>query len=280
MGPDLQSLLIFPLPNDFLKRFLPVCLLFVSAIGARAQGQIVFNNRVTNAVIAAVYDVEPGAATVIKQGNTAAGTPAGTQEYTGAPLSGNSYTAQLFGGPTNSTIDQLVALSPSTTFRSAEGAGFIIAPPHALTVPGVPEGQPAKILMRAWRNVGGITNWQQVLANPETPRGESIPFISPPLGEVLVAPPNPMGLQSFNLALPAVPALPIKIISTSYRSNGTFVAGFTAPTNRTYNVQSSVNLTNWISIQTNLFVPSSPWSFEDADAGSLYSNRFYRLTAE
>jgi hypothetical protein len=252
-------------------------LLFSSGVVVVAQGQIVFSNRITNAIIAPVYGVELSDSTLSKQGNTVSGTPAGNQTYTGALLAGSGYTAQLFGGTTNTATEDLTALSPTTVFRIDDGAGFIIAPPNALTVPGVPEGQPAKIQVRTWQNSGGITNWQQVLANPEIPRGESSPFISPPLGGIYFAPPNLTGLQSFNLALPSVQSDVIRLLSASYLTNGNFSFSFTAPTNRSYTVEASADLTNWSAIVTNLVVSDSPWTFEDTNA-TLLSNQFYRLT--
>src|SRR6266516_4269995 len=57
--------------------------------------------------------------------------------------------------------------------------------------------------MRVWdNNNGALTNWQQLRTNGWIARGESLPFISRPLGSALVLPPNLEGLQSFNLALP------------------------------------------------------------------------------
>ncbi|MEO5802438.1 MAG: hypothetical protein ABIR24_02830 [Verrucomicrobiota bacterium] len=240
-----------------------------------AQGEIVFNNRITNALIAPVFDVEPSNPFLTNHGNTASGTPAGTQIYNGAPLAGTNFTAQLFGGTTNTPSENLTPLSPATTFRTTNSAGFIVAPGNAVSVPGVLDGQPAKIQLRSWQNFGGtITNWQQVLANPNIPRGESLPFISPPLGGLFIAPPNLIGLQSFNLALPSTAAL--EFVSSTYLTNGNFQLGFTAATNFAYTLQASVDLTNWVAVATNIFVPSSPWIFEDTNAAA-FSNRFYRL---
>lgn len=256
-----------------MKHFFLFLAFFASGVGAFAQGEIVFNNRITNTLVAPVYDVEPSNQTLIQQGNAASGTPAGTQIYNGALLSGTGYTAQLFGGTTNTATETLTPLSPATNFRTTNSAGFIAAPPNAVSVPGVPEGQRAKIQMRSWKNFGGtITNWQQVLANPNIPRGESTPFISLPLGGLFVAPPNLIGLQSFNLARPA----PVEFISSSFLTNGNFQLGFTAATNFAYTLQAAVDLTNWVAVATNIFVPSSPWIFEDTNAAA-FSNRFYRL---
>lgn len=242
-----------------------------------AQGQVVFNNRITNILIAPIFDVDSIDPTIVRHGNTATGTPAGAQQYSGALLTGTGYTAQLFGGPTNSPVENLAALLPVTTFRPADAAGFVVPPAQTIIVDGVPEGQVAKFVLRVWRNSGGFTNWQQVLTNASTPRGESLPFISPPLGGIFFAPPNLVGLQSFNLALPTFAEPEIRLLPLSYQSNGTCTVNFTAVTNRAYSIRASVDLTNWTTLTTNFFVPASPAGFSDGGA-SLYSNRFYQIS--
>jgi hypothetical protein len=250
--------------------------LFAIAPIARGQGHIVFNNRITNALMAPVYGPEIGNPSIAKHGNTASAIPAGTQHYTGTPLSGSGYIAQLFGGPTNATVENLSALLPCATFRTGEEAGFVVAPPFTLPVTGVVEGQPAKIVMRVWENPGGVTNWNQVLARPELKRGESLAFISEPLGGIFVPPPNLTEFRSFNLMLPAAPAIPIQIISTSYETYGVFSLTFLGPTNSIYRVERTQDFTTWEILASNLFVPSVPWTYQDN--GALSSPRFYRVS--
>src|SRR2546423_709844 len=74
--------------------------LFLGATRAFPQGQITFNNRVNNVVIAPVYGVEAANPNLVRNGNTSSGTPVGTQTYSGSLLAGTGFTAQLFGGPT------------------------------------------------------------------------------------------------------------------------------------------------------------------------------------
>src|SRR6266516_571922 len=75
--------------------------------------------------------------------------------------------------------------------------------------------------MRVWdNNYGTLTNWQQVRTNGWIARGESLPFISRPLGGSLVLPPNLEGLESFNLALPMgvaalLPSAPTNLQATT-----------------------------------------------------------------
>ena len=116
-------------------------------------------------------------------------------------LSGNGFTAQLFGGSSRAVVPNLQPLFPSASFRTNERAGFVQARNLTVRVPGVAAGEPARIVLRAWENrAGSITNWEQVLADPTIARGESRPFVTPPLGGLLIAPPNLVGLESFNLA--------------------------------------------------------------------------------
>ena len=212
-----------------------------------------------------------------KSGNTSLGTPVGTQTYNGSPLAGNGYTAQLFGGPTNTPAEDLAPMSPATYFRTTNSSGFIMPPDFTLSVPGVPEGKRAKIQLRSWQNFGGtITNWQQVLADPRVPRGQSLPFISQPLGGLFAAPPNLIGLQSFNLALPNPVTTVPEFLSSGFLTNGNFQVSFIATTNLAYTVQGSIDLTNWHTLATNFFVPASPWKYNDTNAVA-FPNRFYRI---
>ena len=176
------------------------------------QGQVVFDNHVNNVVVAPVYGVDPANLGLARQGNTATGFPSGTQTYAGAPIDGSGFTAQLFGGPPHAANRNLQPLTPLVSFRAAGNAGFVAAPPSSVTVPSVPAGAPAKIQLRAWNNRGGaITNWAQAESDPTIPRGESWPFITPPLGGPFQAPPNLIGLESFNVATGVFSGFSLKI---------------------------------------------------------------------
>ena len=177
-------------------------MLLLSVCRCFPQGQIVFDNRVNNVVVAPIYGVEPTNRLFSKHGNTASGTPAGSQTYGGSLLSGRNFTAQLFAGPTNATDADLKALEPQVNFRTNTAAGFVIAPAFAVTVSGVPEGERARVQLRVWNNRGGaVTNWEEAVADFNVERGQSLSFISDRLGGVFIPPPNLIGLQSFNLAL-------------------------------------------------------------------------------
>ena len=167
------------------------------------QGQLLFDNRVGGVVVAPVYGLAPSDPELGLQGNTAAGTPAGTQVYTGPLLSGPEYSAQLFAGTTNTPVEELQPVAPIVGFRLGTMAGFIAAPDLVVTIPGVPEGVPARAQLRAWFNEGGrFSNWNEARTNGWVPRGVSAPFITRPLGRATILPPNLDGLRSFNLSLP------------------------------------------------------------------------------
>jgi hypothetical protein len=187
-------------------------LLALSVASVSPQGQLVFNNRVNNVVVAPVYGIDPVDASVARRGNTPSGTPPGFQTYNGAPLSGAGFTAQLFGGSTRALRENLQPLTPATTFRTGDSAGFVVAPGVSLTVPGVPEGVPAKVILRVWDNRDGTrTNWAQVAGKPDAAKGESWAFITPPLGGPSFAPPNLIGLESFNLSTGGIRQAGIKV---------------------------------------------------------------------
>ena len=189
-----------------------ILILALSIVTAYSQGQLLFNNRVNDVVVAPLYGPEPSAPGLAKHGNTVTGIPAGTQTYSGAPLSGAGFTAQLFGGSTRAVVANLQPLAPAVTFRTGTAAGFVVAPSFTVSVPGVAEAESANVVLRAWENRGStITNWAQVLADPAIARGESIPFVTPPLGGAFHAPPNLIGLESFNLATGGVQRFNLKI---------------------------------------------------------------------
>jgi hypothetical protein len=168
------------------------------------QGQVVFNNRVAGVVVAPVYNLDPGHPNLVRRGNTSGGIPPGPQVYAGSLLAGAGFSAQLFAGATNAPSEQLQPVDVPAMFRSNELAGFILPPPQALSVAGVPEGQPAKLQLRAWNNRNRtVLTWEQAVNDRLAARGESAAFISPPLGGISNTPPNLIGLESFNIALPA-----------------------------------------------------------------------------
>ncbi len=257
-----------------LKFFGALALCSVAVISAFGQGQIIFDNRVSATVVAPIYGLESGQPGVSKRGNTSTGVPAGTQTYAGPLLSGTDYTAQLFAGPTNAAPENLGSTQPLVRFGTGVRAGFVVAPTFAVTIPGVAEDQPALVQLRVWNNrAGSVTNWQQVLADPGIERGESAPFVSPPLGGLFRPPPNLIGLQSFNLALPPIQQFLLRIQLT----NGAPALDLFAPLGKSYRINyrsSFADPAGWAEL-TNFVLASSPYHVIDAPPTNA-STRFYR----
>jgi hypothetical protein len=233
----------------------------------------VFNNRVLHTVVAPVYGPETNAPYLSLQGNTPTGTPAGSQVYTGSLLAGAGYTAQLFGGPLATSEDQLLALDPPTSFLTAESVGFVAAPPNAITVPEVPADAQALLQLRVWDNRGGtVTNWAQVLANPSGLRGKSRVFTSMPLGGLFVAPPNLVGLESFDLTLGQPLPVTLRIAPASPNRIRLW---FTGGSGWSPQILTSTNLLDW-----ELLGAAAPtaqgWEYYDA-SWPAWPQRYYRM---
>ena len=242
-----------------MRRWLVVVLCVCACKGA-SQGLVVFNNRVGEQIVAPIYDVDPYNPAFSQYGTGLI--------YNGGPLAGTAFTAQLFGGPTNLPLERLTTLEPSTFFRTNDAAGFVVAPNRAVAVPGVPEGERAKVQLRAWNNRGGtVTNWNQVLTDPTIGRGASLPIITPPLGSLFIVPPNLIGLQSFNLVLP------IKLSSLKRGSDGRFRFNYINPTSRTYCVEASSDLSQWTPAGN---IGTGNGTYTDP-ASANQSHRFYRV---
>jgi hypothetical protein len=204
LGEDIFCVLI-DRRGHLVKWIVVLILLLWTRLLAMGQGQLVFNNRVNNVVQAPVYGVEPLRPDLFKHGNTAEGFPAGSQTYNGLPLAGTGFTAQLFGGSTRAPLALLQPLIPAAVFRSGDAAGFVVPPNVAVSIPGVTEGERARVQLRVWENRGGaVTNWDQVIADSAIAHGESISVVTPPLGGLFRPPPNLVGLESFNLATGAL----------------------------------------------------------------------------
>jgi len=156
--------------------------------------------------------VDPLNPTLIKIGNTTAGTPPGNQVYGGALLSGTGFTMAIYLGLSpsevmaNNTPPSVLGTAP---FRTGNAVGFI----SGLTTgaDGIPGGTPnVNYQFRAWDNLGGtITSWTQVMA-----RGGTVPSA---MSDVYVfdaalasgsgSPPLTLGIRSFQLTVVPEPSL-------------------------------------------------------------------------
>jgi hypothetical protein len=176
---------------------------------ALAQGTVVFNNRVTGVVIAPVYSPEVGNSCARFYGNTTNGFPAGETVYTGTPLAGAGWSAQLFAAAgENQPESALTAASSVTTFRTGTAAGFVVA--TVATLNGVPQDAPvATVQLRVWDNYGGTINtWSEAewaFFGGWISAGKSKPFNVYQIGGVLNDAPALAGLRSFNVTPDCAP---------------------------------------------------------------------------
>jgi len=223
-----------------MRKNLLVAAMLVSAVGAFGQGAIKFDNRATTAgtegaspVVSPIFGVDPACPTCEKQGNPTYASytnrystsapqpqPAGTQVYGGAALAGTGFTATLWANNSNLPDDQLQLIS-TTGFRTQTTLslqGYVVVPNPSPTVPNTPNpGDRAKFQVRVWDNAAltaltgkaaSAQTWADVLANPSVARGFS-PVITLPyqLGAGSVGPPNPVGLESFQLFIVPEPSV-------------------------------------------------------------------------
>lgn len=141
-------------------------------VSCSAQGQVVFNNRVPPDINARVLCPD------------------------GVSGLDSTFSAQLFAGPVGTSTGLLTPLFPITPFRSGAAAGYVV--PVDVTVPGIPPGAQATIVMRAFFGPS-FTN--------SPVKMEGAPF-TVTLGGGLLPPANLIGLQGFttpggpNLCIP------------------------------------------------------------------------------
>lgn len=194
-----------------MKKLLVTLVAVASVVTAFSQGTITFNNGVPNVVVAPIFGPQAGDSIASLSGNAAAtsgapaGFPAGTTVYTGTPLSGNGYFAQLFGAAgAGRPTDTLQALGTAAgtnavlAFRTASGQlGLVRTITPAVVCPGSAAGDVWTIQVRVWENRGNLLTWADAMALNDASllRGESSP-INLTLGP---SPVNLLGLTSFNI---------------------------------------------------------------------------------
>ncbi len=195
-----------------MKKTLITLITLVTAYGVFGQGAINYNNFISGTLKAPVFGVDPANPTAMKQGNTSAGIPAGTQTYGGAliggtPGTGPQFTAQLFMGAPGATDDQLTPVAAAVqTFRTtSSGAGLFLA---GITVGNLDTTANQRAQLRVWDNSTGVTSWSQLYPSGglngadaqfgNVARGWSLSFnVSPTAAPT--APAFLTGLQSFQL---------------------------------------------------------------------------------
>lgn len=153
------------------KLIIALAALMVTA-AAYGQGLVSFQNRQTGVVDARVL----------------------LPDGTGA---GVGFTAQLMGGAAGTAVDKLVALTPTTTFRSTSAAAQGYVNPLDVTVPGVAAGAQATLIMRAFNGASYDSSLIRGQSGPITvglggiPAGGGPPLTSPVLA----------GMGSFTLQI-------------------------------------------------------------------------------
>jgi hypothetical protein len=144
-----------------MKKLILAAAAVMVSVAAFAQGQVTFNNRVSGVVDARV--------TFADGANAGQGVGAG-------------YTAQLFGSADGAN---LVALNPSTTFRTSSAAAQGYVNGVVVDVPGITPGNKATLVLR-------------VFDSSSTQVGASAPFTIT-LGGGLSTPANMEGLAAFTV---------------------------------------------------------------------------------
>ncbi len=149
-----------------MKKILIATAALLVTVGAYAQGEVNFNNRVGTTVDARV--LLP----------TGAGVGAG-------------YTAQLFGAPQTSIEANLVGLTPTTTFRTSSAAAEGYINGISVVVPGVPANAVATLQMRVFDSTGALVGKSNM--------------IDVQLGGGVSVTPNMVGLTGFTISTPDIP---------------------------------------------------------------------------
>lgn len=146
-----------------MKKTIIALTALVVTVSAFGQGAVVFNNRVPPGIDAKV--TLPG----------------------GGGVTGAEWTAQLFGGAEGTAVGGLTALTPTTTFRTGNAAGYVN--PVDVTVTGVAAGAKATIVMRAFN---GATFGTSAFSGSSSP-------ITVTLGGGTFPPSNLDGLTTFSV---------------------------------------------------------------------------------
>lgn len=123
----------------------------------RAQGVLQFENMSGTVHRAPIHNTDT--CLCPKTGNTQAGIPAGSQTYSGAPLSGPGFTIELWAAASDAPDSALQPVA-SSTFLTGVGAGSFV--PVNASVPVMAPGTMLKCQARAWDNLSGtVTSWTQ-----------------------------------------------------------------------------------------------------------------------
>jgi hypothetical protein len=196
-----------------MKKLLLTTAALAFVASAFAQGTVQFNTRLTAGAppyYSQVFSAEGDGS--YRTGNTAANLPAGGATYTGAPLTGSGWTAQLFSTPGGSipagpltpygvlVTDSLVACPNTTTFRTGTSAGSVAG--ITATLANIPLDAASAVLQirvfptsfGSWANA--VTAFNS--AQPGIFLGASPMFVVNTIGGSVNTPPQLTGV-SFNV---------------------------------------------------------------------------------
>jgi len=191
-----------------MKKTLLTLLALGTAASVFAQGTVTLNNAsAANGVNNRIFGPELGNASLSKVGNRSSDTPAGTQTYTGALLSGSNFRAELWGAPgTGASEASLQAGNPGNSFRTGSGIGVVATTTVTFNNIAKDLASGGTFQLRAWDNSSGLyPTWASFEAAwlagaPGTFGGKSpLLNLNAAIGGDLTTPPLLVGLQSFNI---------------------------------------------------------------------------------
>ncbi len=151
-----------------MKKLIVAAAVGLVAVGALAQGQFNFGNRVTVAGIDAKVFKPDGV----------------------TPLAGADYWAQAYVG---TSLDSLAPVGSPVNFRTGTAAGYISS--TIVTTP-FPGGTTVWVEMRAWEAAGGNTYEAAIAAGKLFGKSDPIQLT---VAEAPNTPPDMVGLRSFSL---------------------------------------------------------------------------------
>jgi hypothetical protein len=193
------------------KAVIIAALALTTAVGARAQGTVQFNNGIAGTLITHVY--APNSANVAQIGNGSNDTPSGPTSWAGFTFVGAAGVSGVYGGSTTfaqllaangggQAESSLVPATPTTTFRTGTAGGRVTGVTATLTGVAI-DAASATIEMVAWDNSSGLyPTWSQASVawqNALIAAGKSGTFTVNAIGGGLNPPPVLSGLQSFSM---------------------------------------------------------------------------------
>jgi hypothetical protein len=207
-----------------MKKTLTVVTLLAGAVVGYSQGLVEWDTHVTGVLLQPVFaqqqsDINSGTA-VSFGGYTVYETignstyehelPTGTTTYTGAPLSGTGYDAELLVGPAGSTLASTGA-NAMTAFGGSTSSGAVIAnfntavatvgyvnSVNSFALPSTAGGVQVEVAVAAWDNENGTVNSLATAQKDGDPWGISN-VVNYTTGTAPSAPPNTLGIEAFDL---------------------------------------------------------------------------------